>query len=655
MVFASVILLGAGYDLLPVYMDDLPLHLHNEPWQGRVYAWLEKTNYPNYFDRTPSGGFRTQPSLQGNLELYYEMKDGTNVFTKDNLKWIERLENELVLAPGYQTYCQLDLVTGNCSKPISILRYFDGTYQQISSTFLDPNFDRVEEVLAEAATNPNTKVRFTFFLGASSYINGTTAFSPITRSTIPFGSPMKEFIDDDIEYRQVGGEFTAKNMEPILKDYLPDDDDNFQFSYRSQLLWDHFVQEQAFKDILWAGASITFIFFLMLFHTRSLWITCFAVMSVMTSFIITNLIYNLVLRFLYLGFFHILSVFIILGIGADNFFVFYDIWRNTGCEVYISIAHRLSDTYRKSAVSMLFTSLTTSVAFFSNAISPLLATRSFGIFSGLVVIVNYLSVIIFFPTVVIMYHTYFEKFQWPCIRCCLGCCGKKSDSSDERYQSYVQKSSSENTNNEKFQYTYDNYGPNLGKESVTGTKNSVNVGSNSKDHSVTVYQADVNKQYDDNKEVFVIKHDFVETKYNNVYVNNGYSTDKERETASKSNGMDNGFSHINGNHNVNGQPSTPHENGVSTDFTSLKVDAKVPNGNDVNGGVKGQQRQKKPFMARFFREKYFRFITHKYIRWVVLLLLAGVLGFFIYKASGLKADNELVSIFDLTCIIYKFC
>ena len=617
-------------------MDDLPLHLHNEPWQGRVYAWLEKTNYPGYFDRTSSGGFRTQPSPRRNIELYYEMKDKTNVFTKNNLKWIERLENELLLAPGYQRYCQLDLITGNCSKPISVLRYFDGTYQQISSTFLDPNFDRVEEVLAEAATNPNSKVRFTFFLGASSFTNDTTVFSPITRSVIPFGSPMKEFLDDDMEYRKVAGKFTALNMEPILKDYLIDGNGDFQFSYRSMLLWFHFVQEQALKDCLWAGASIAFIFCSMLFHTRSLWITCFAVMSVMISFIITNLIYNLVLRFFYIGFFHTTSVFIILGIGADDFFVFYDIWRNTDSEVYISVAHRLSDTYRKSAVSMLFTSLTTSVAFFSNAISPLLATRSFGIFSGLAVIVNYLSVIIFFPTVVIMYHTYFEKFQWPCLKSSLSYFGKKFGFGE---RSCLQDISSETSNIENAQYNYDRSSTYFGNKSYMDTRDSGKVGSSERYQLFTIYRSDGNKYFIHSKAGFVIKLN-KDTKRNHVY--NACSTDKEREAVFKPLRMDNGFVHRNDKHNLNGKPPVTHKDVTLVDL-SLTRELKSPN--DMCRGVKIQKKRKKPIMARFFREKYFRFITHKYIRWINLLLLAGVLGFFIYKANTLKADKELVSTF----------
>ena len=71
---------------------------------------------------------------------------------------------------------------------------------------------------------------------------------------------------------------------------------------------------------------------------------------------------------------------------------------------------------RRAASATLCTSLTTMVAFFSNALSPLLGIQSFGLFSGVLVFVNYLSVIVFFPTVIIFYHRHWESWTWPCFR-----------------------------------------------------------------------------------------------------------------------------------------------------------------------------------------------------------------------------------------------
>ena len=48
-----------------------------------------------------------------------------------------------------------------------------------------------------------------------------------------------------------------------------------------------------------------------------------------------------------------------------------------------------------------------------------------GLFSGVLIIVNYLSVITYFPSVVIVYHLYFDKYQ------CLCCCPKNRSQKDK--------------------------------------------------------------------------------------------------------------------------------------------------------------------------------------------------------------------------------
>ena len=103
--------------------------------------------------------------------------------------------------------------------------------------------------------------------------------------------------------------------------------------------------------------------------------------------------------FRYFGAFHVLSVFIILAIGADDTFVFYDTWKLSQHFRYIllilssllvdiipsytifeyshlyrypTLEHRLSNCYRKAGLAMLFTSITTAVAFGLSAMSPFL-------------------------------------------------------------------------------------------------------------------------------------------------------------------------------------------------------------------------------------------------------------------------------------------
>ena len=57
---------------------------------------------------------------------------------------------------------------------------------------------------------------------------------------------------------------------------------------------------------------------------------------------------------------------------------------------------------------MAITSSTTAVAFFVNITSGLMPIRAFGVFAGIIVLVNYLLVVTFFPPAIIVYEKYIE-------------------------------------------------------------------------------------------------------------------------------------------------------------------------------------------------------------------------------------------------------
>lgn len=61
---------------------------------------------------------------------------------------------------------------------------------------------------------------------------------------------------------------------------------------------------------------------------------------------------------------------------------------------------------------MAVTSSTTSVAFFANLFSPLMPIKSFGIFAGVIIPVNYVLVVTFLPTFITIYekNLLFGKF-----------------------------------------------------------------------------------------------------------------------------------------------------------------------------------------------------------------------------------------------------
>lgn len=340
------------------------------------------------------------------------------MFTKDKLRLMQTIEDRLVSVARFSSHCQMTR-TGSCHPPVSVLRFFDGTYSSVDPVFNDANFDNIAGVLYAASTYDETKGSFAYALGKSNVVTSASVSSTLTRTLIPLGWPLAGHSDEEAMETALA-EFMSTYMKPVLDDYL--DASLFEFVYYNMLLMFYEVQKQAFRDMALALGSMIFIFCFILFHTRSLWVTCFAELSIVCSFVETNFIYRVVIGFRYFGFFHVLAMFIILGIGADDLFVFWDAWKAAGLQKHPSLAHRLNEAYRKSVISTLVTSITTMTAFLANALSPLLATRSFGVFAAILIGINYLSVITFFPTIVIFYHTHFEDKSHPCCRCC--CRGK---------------------------------------------------------------------------------------------------------------------------------------------------------------------------------------------------------------------------------------
>ena len=343
------------------------------------------------------------------------------MLTKKNLQKMKEIENEFWNNAEFQSsFCKVTQTPPNdCEKPVSVLRFFDGTYKQLDPTFYDPEFNNIPEVLNAAKMNNRTRAVLYYTLGKNSAITATHASVNIIREKIYLGMPLKGYkntsdnLRDQIKDIQT---FTVAHFKPIGKKYFTEGAGDMGFFYSSLTLLHDSIQSLVFRDMSLVIGSICFIMLFLLFQTGSFWVSGWAVFSIMTGFFGANLIYRIALDFRYFGIFHVLAIFILLCIGADDVFVFYDTWKYSSHYKYKSLAHRLSDCYRKAAGAMLYTSLTTAVAFAVSAASPLLGISTFGLFSALLIVVNYISVTTFFPAVIVTFHVYWENYK--CCCCC---------------------------------------------------------------------------------------------------------------------------------------------------------------------------------------------------------------------------------------------
>lgn len=110
---------------------------------------------------------------------------------------------------------------------------------------------------------------------------------------------------------------------------------------------------------------------------------------------------------------HVPQVFVILGIGADDVFVYNDAWLQSvnliepqgAGELDLEYEHRRTKyAYSRAFQSIFNTSFTTAVAFFATSIAELIPIASFGIFAALAVIMNFALVLTVTPCVVLIRH-----------------------------------------------------------------------------------------------------------------------------------------------------------------------------------------------------------------------------------------------------------
>jgi predicted RND superfamily exporter protein len=107
-----------------------------------------------------------------------------------------------------------------------------------------------------------------------------------------------------------------------------------------------------------------------------------------------------------------IAVFVILGISADNVFVFIDSWQQTEQyeklnqdeDKYKNFQKRMNHTWRGATKAVSTTSFTTIMAFIATGFSKIMPISAFGFFAATLVAVNYVFAIVTFPACLIFFE-----------------------------------------------------------------------------------------------------------------------------------------------------------------------------------------------------------------------------------------------------------
>jgi len=240
----------------------------------------------------------------------------------------------------------------------------------------------------------------------------TNKRSQWARTAVRFGAPINDgkkrygyYLQDEEPQDDFMEDF-AFDVADYVDDYKTS---NMNIYFYNQLWFDVKNQELVLADFGFIGLSILFVLFYMMVHTRSVVIPIIGMFQVVLAFPMAYTLYTYIFQISFFNMMSLLSIFVILGIAADDMFVYMDTWKQSlEHEILLmSLEKRAIWTYRKAAHAMFVTTFTTFCAFMATGVSELMPIAAFGIFSACYILCNYLLVITSFPAVVVIREKFF--------------------------------------------------------------------------------------------------------------------------------------------------------------------------------------------------------------------------------------------------------
>lgn len=207
----------------------------------------------------------------------------------------------------------------------------------------------------------------------------------------------------------------------IENEFMDSEEFGCKVNFATILLSLDIFLQMILNDVLFAIVAVAFVFFYFIIHMRSKFLSTIGTSIILFSFPVTVCITEGIGGVTYVGALQVIAIYMVLGIAADDIFVFIDAWKRSAFlseEVFQGKkTRRMAYAFRSSARAMAITSSTTSVAFFANIFSPLLPIKTFGIFSGVIIPVNFILVVLFMPPAVIIYEESIADKFFCCFKC----------------------------------------------------------------------------------------------------------------------------------------------------------------------------------------------------------------------------------------------
>jgi len=353
--------------------------------------------------------------------LYKSDAEGSgNVFTPARLQEMCRLEALVVGQP----------LTWAVSDSAARL-FYQGQAGYASCAELDQGVvsTKLAAMYLDVAAN-GAASQYARFVHPSFASTGTSAYSRTSMEIRgPQGMDLKAhrvYITEDVILKDLGLSYG------FLRSALQAEDDRFQPSgpLRVRLAYESDEDNRMIMgDFMLAFSAVAIVFLIVYLHVNSGFLACVTMYQIILSLPVGALLYRRVLMIDFFDFLHMLVVYLVLGIGADDVFVLVDSFRHLSSELPakdggsfgdLELAKLLQLTLVRSGQAIFSTSFTTTVAFLSQSVSGIMPMRTCGYYAAVCIILNFVFTMLFTPSALIIYHKRFEGKRcccpWPTVR-----------------------------------------------------------------------------------------------------------------------------------------------------------------------------------------------------------------------------------------------
>ncbi len=396
-----------------------------------------------FHDRELQQTYRTRKSTTSAvyLDLIFLQRDKENLLDCAHLTEVKKMEQLIFNESHHQDWCWLNTDGESCLPYDSAINYmFPSAPSLQNASFVEDDVlvkwdgkgacGNIQEIAAHLYQWE--KVGFFDRDFGSGRLKGEPYKSSLLKSQMKFGLPLAGYssINDRRQRQMTTIREQIKGMIDLLDTVGSPD---IVVVYSGPGVYDEVFLRYLNEDVFLIFGSLVFITVYMIFHTKSLLFgfagylpiplvmtpisrnletyfskspppaaLCFCpgILSIFLSLPVTLFLYIALLGNEKVGVLNTAFLFVILGIGCDDVFVFYDTWRQV--RTASNKAKRVQAVFRKCGPALGFTSVTTAVAFLSNCASNIAPVRDFGVFMGSLVMVNYFLVMTFFASVVIL-------------------------------------------------------------------------------------------------------------------------------------------------------------------------------------------------------------------------------------------------------------